>query len=162
MQATNQVKKTRGGGRKGERVRRVYIFCFFNCHHLLVSSLPAENQISRRSSWPCWSSLTGTTRRERPVERCREGLRLGDRYVHCSVSNVFLVAGVAGLAVREAAMLPTQVGDGGGGDPRPYAFHHSKPEHSPNPRNRRRTWSLREAQSTHPPRPRLQHVRKTC
>lgn len=140
---------------------------FFNCLRLLVSSLPVENRISRISSWPCWNVcfqiLTGTTRQGRRVERCREGWHLGDHYVHCSVLDVYLVAGVAGLVVKGIVTLPVQVGGGGGGgDPRPYAVHHNKPEHSPDPRNHRRTWSLREVQSPYPPRLLLPHVRKTC
>jgi len=134
---------------------------FFNCLHSLVSSFPVENRISRINSWPCWNVcfqiLTGTTRQGRRVGRCREGWHLGDHYVHCSVSNVFLVAGVAGLAVKGTAV---QVGDGG--DPRPYVVRHNKPERSPDPRNHHRTWSLREAQSPYLPRLRPPHVRKIC
>jgi len=139
---------------------------FFNCLRLLVSSFPVENRISRISSWPCWNVcsqiLTGTTRQGRRVERYREGWRLGDHYVRCSVLDVFLVAGVAGLTVKGTVILSVRMGDGGGDDPRPYAVRHNKPEHSPDPRNRRQTWSLREVQSPYPPHLRPPHARKTC
>ena len=138
---------------------------FFNCLRLLASSLPVENRISRISSWPCWNVcfqlLTGTTRQGRRVEKCREGWRLGDHYVRCSVLDVFLVVGVAGLNVKGTAILPVRVGDGGG-DPQPYVVRRNKPEHSPDPQNHRQTWSLREAQSLNPPRLHPPRVRMTC
>ena len=137
---------------------------FFNCLRLLASSLPVENRISRISSWPCWNAcfqfLTGTTRQGRRVEKCREGWRLDDHYVRCSALDVFLVTGVAGFAVKGTAILPVQVGDGGG--PLPYVVRRNKPERSPDPRNHRRTSSLREVQNQNPPHLRPPHVRKIC
>ena len=137
---------------------------FFNHLHLLVSSLPVENRISRISSWPYWNvyflTVTEMTRPERQVEKCREGLRPDDRRVRCSVLGAFLAVGVVELAVQGAVILPGLVGDGGGGS-QPCVVHRSRPLHSLNPRNRRRTWSLREVQRTAPPRPPRPRVRMT-
>jgi len=129
--------------RERKRLMRVYILHFFNCLHLPASLPPAENRILRKSSWPCWNVcfplLTGTTRQERRVGRCREGWRLGDHCVRYSVLDVSLVAGVAGLVVEGTAIHLVQVDDGGDGVLQPYVVHHSKPERSPNPQTHRRT-----------------------
>jgi len=139
---------------------------FFNHLRLLVSSSPVENRISRTSSWPYWNvyflTVTGMTRPGRQVEKCREGWRPGDHRVRRSALRVFLVVGVVEPVVAGAVILPGLVGDGGGGgDSQPYVAHHNKPSHSPNPRNHRRTWSLREVQRT-AHRPHRPHVHMTC
>jgi len=162
--SSSKLDQEKPRGKK--RLMKVYMRHFFNCLRLLASSSPVENRISRKSPWLCWSVyfqiLTGMTRRERQVERCREGWRPSDRCVRCSVSDVFLVAEVAGLAVQGAVMLTGLADDGGGGDPQPYVVHHNTPARSLNPRNRRRTWSLRGVQSPCLPRPRRPHAHKTC
>jgi len=158
-----QVRSRKNQEKK--RLRRVYMLHFFNHLRLLVSSLPVENRISRISSSPYWNvyflTVTGTTRPGRQVEKCREGWRPGDRRVHCSVLDAFHVVGVVEPAVLGAVIPPGLVGDDGGGSQQ-CVVHHSKPSHSPNPRNRRRTWSLREVQRTAPPRPRRPRVHMTC
>jgi hypothetical protein len=142
----------------------MYMLYFFNRLRLSESSPHGESRTSRRSSWPCWNVcfpiLTGTTKQERRVERCREGWRLGGRCVRYSVLDVFLVAEVAGPAVGGTVLLPVQAG--GDGAPQPCDAHHSKLEHSPNPQNHRLTWSLGGVQSPNSPRPRRPHVHKTC
>jgi len=139
---------------------------FFNRLRLLVSLSPVENRISRISSWPYWNvyflTVTGMTKRGRQVEKYREGWRPSDRRVRYSVLDAFLVIGVVEPAALGAVILPGLVGGGGNGGSQPCVAHHSKPSHSPNPRNRRRTWSLREVQRTAPPRPRRPRVRMTC
>lgn len=151
--------------RRKERLRNVYMLNFFSHLRLLVSSSPVENRISRISSWPYWNvyflTVTGMTRQGRRVEKCHEGWRPGDRRVRCSALDVFLVVGAVEPAALEAVIVPGPVGDGGGGS-QPCVAHHSKPLHSPNPRNRRRTRSLREVQRTAPLRPRHPRVHMTC
>ena len=137
---------------------------FFNYLRLPATSPLVENQISRRNLWPCWSVcsllLTGMTRQERRAGRYRGGWCLSDHCGRCPVSGAFLVVGVAEEAAEEIVAPLAWVGGDDG--PQRCVVHHSKPGHSPNPRNHRRTWSLREVQSTNLPRLRHPHVRKTC
>ena len=155
----NQEKPRRKG------VRRVYMH-HFNRPRLLASLSPVENRILRISSWPYWNvcflTLTGMTRRGRRVEKYREGWRLGDRCVRCSVLNVFLVVGAVEPAVLRVVILPGLVDGGGGGGLRPCVAHRSKPAHFPYPQNHRRKRSLRVVQKTSPLRPRRPHARMTC
>jgi hypothetical protein len=164
LRCSNKLDQETPRGR-GERLRRVYMLHFFNYLRSPAFSPPVVNRISRKSSWPCWNvyflTLTATTRRGKQVERCREGWLPSDRCVRCFVLDVSLVAGVAEPVVEVAGILPVLVGDGGGGS-QPCVVRHSKPAHSRDPRNHRRTWSLREVQSPSLPRPRRPHVRKTC
>jgi len=152
-------------GRGKIRLRKVYMLHFFNRLRLLVPLPPVENRISRISPWPCWNVcsliLTGTTRRGRQAEKCREGWHPGDRCVRCSVLDVSLVVGVVEPVVLGVVILPGPAGDGGDGGSQLCAAHHSRPVHSPNPRNRHRTWSLHEVQKT-TPRPRHPRVHMTC
>jgi len=101
------------------------------------------------------------TRQGIQAEKCREGWHPDDRRVRYSVLDAFLVIGAAEPVALDAVLLPGLV-DGGNGGSQPCVAHHSKPSHSPNPQNRRRTWSLREVQMTAPLHPRRPRVHMTC